>query len=650
MIEKGVLDKQADKHKQKRKGQIQVLETQEHQPQNPACEYEMQNAEDDPCKGKNNVAAQGDKSGRKSQDRLPANECDRPKPVFGGYVEARPHCQNKAGHDQRTEFQPEGIGLKTEARDSEIVEIEAKMVHEHQHDGCPPKQVQERLAGWSENVGAVHDDMTSLGRAQPVHRSTSIGKTWIQAVFGVIALSGALFLLLGACSPMHKHDEPGPGRVHFLTPEMPFGPTTPLPVFLNQALEDQYPSKLPPFLPPKPLEEHFIELDLEPPRIHLATGVRSYSAGTSGLAAGLEDGNIMIWSDWPCPALSLPESSPVDMLAWDGASAFLGASGTQRFALHVYDLRLCGHVGSITSDKPVSVAAVSPSGKRIALVDNTRRLHVGEAGLDELRQGEMLRFPPLALSFTPREGLLFSVDQAGWLLHWKVPELQVLHQSLIPGGPFRQAFFDGRQLFLEPLQRDTIGSLEDGREWVAWDIPISKVVSVENIPARIFDLKSGLLTYQTSDRRWIRKLRLGRPSFHAWASPSAGRLRIKDVDGSVGCFSAWDGLPEHEDECHAADWKKLEVDRSGSFHWGGVSYALGDPIRVRQEHVLYCRHLPENRFFLWWDDVKRDEQHEGVLSSPHAGFLPVRKSLRKEIPPTWIPLPFPIDEFLGASQ
>lgn len=423
--------------------------------------------------------------------------------------------------------------------------------------------------------------------------------------------------------------------------------------FLNQALERQYPAQLQAFAPPERTGEYFVELARESALVHLAAGVRSYAAGPAGLAAGLDGGDILVWSDWPCPALTLPEAGPVDLLAWDGVSAFLGAANNRRGVLDVYDLRLCAHIGTVSGEGAMAVAALSPSGAWTAFVDQQRRLLAGPVD-GTPRQAGVLRFQPLALAFSPREGLLFSVDQAGWLLHWRLPELEVLEQVLIPGGPFQRAVFDGPRLLLEPVPRpaETAG-LKDERGPVVWDVPSSAAIAMDSGSAQGFALEDGLLTYRTPDRRWIRKMRLGRPQPKVWASPSAARLRLRDLDGLIRCYSAKDGLSVDADQCRVDDWEELDVSPSGRFHWGNVGYALADPMMVRDGLVLYSRSLSEDRFFLWWVHPEEGSPPMPQLAphrSDRTGRLPVRKSLRMEIPPYWMTVPLQHTDSSGDEQ
>ncbi len=429
---------------------------------------------------------------------------------------------------------------------------------------------------------------------------------------------------------------PRPQPVHELTLEKPFGPSQTLQEFLDQSLEQQFPAQGPALSAPKQPEEYFIELVREPVVVHLAAGVRTYAAGPSGLAAGLDNGDIRIWSDWPCPAVTLPEAGPLAALAWDGAAPFLGAAEEGGLFFHLYDLRLCAHVDTVELSAPVKTAALSASGQWAAVVDQDRGVRIGPVQGEPLPQAGVLRFQPLALAFSPREGVLFSVDQAGWIVHWAVPDRRVLDQRLIPGGPFRRAHFQGRFLLLEPTGDGAAREQRPDAVGLVWDIPVSRVV--QDKPAHLpYDLENGLLTYQPEDARWLRKMHLGRPVMRVWAAASSKVFQVHDLDGQTRCYSAADGLIRDPEQCRGEDWEELAVDAAGRFAWGRAKYALADPVLVRAGMVLYCRYLPEDRFLLWWDHADLDADLD--KSGPGRGMFPVRESLRMEIPPAWTPMP-----------
>lgn len=428
---------------------------------------------------------------------------------------------------------------------------------------------------------------------------------------------------------------PRPQPVHDLTLEKPFGPSMTLREFLDQSLERFFPTQGPALSAPLRPEEFFIEVAREPVTVHLAAGVRIHAGGDAGLAAGLDSGDILVWSDWPCPALTLPEPDPVAVLTWDGSAPYLGAAGQGGFSLYLYDLRLCAHVDTVPVSSGVKTAALSSSGQWAAVVDRNRGLRVGPVNGEALPQAGVLRFQPLALAFSPREGVLFSVDQAGWLLHWAVPEGRVLDQRLIPGGPFRMARFQSRFLLLEPAG-ETESTGAERPAGIVWDIPLSRMAQ-EQPAVRAFELEQGLLTYRPEKPRWLRKMHLGHPVMRAWASASERLLRVRDVDGRTRCYCAADGLVREPEQCTGEDWEELAVDAAGRFQWGRVEYALADPVLMRAGRVLYCRYLPEDRFFLWWNHAGHDANEVNAEQAP--GMFPVRESLRLEIPPAWTPMP-----------
>lgn len=429
---------------------------------------------------------------------------------------------------------------------------------------------------------------------------------------------------------------PRPQPVHELTLEKPFGPSLTLQEFLDQSLERQFPAQGPTLSAPQGPEEYFIELVREPVVVHLAAGVRAYAAGPSGLAAGLDNGDIQIWSDWPCPAVTLPEAGPLAALAWDGAAPFLGAAKEGGLFLYLYDLRLCAHVDTVPLSAPVKTAALSASGKWAAVVDQSRGVRIGPVQGEPLPQAGVLRFQPLALAFSPREGVLFSVDQAGWIVHWAALDRRVLDQRLIPGGPFRAAYFQGRHLLLAAAGDGAAREQRPDAVDLVWDIPVSRVA--RDTPVRhAYDLENGLLTYQPEGARWLRKMHLGQPVMRVFAAASSGLLRVRDVDGKTRCYSAADGLLRDPEQCREGDWEELAVDPGGRFEWGRAGYALADPVLSRAGRVLYCRYLPKDRFLLWWSNAEHDARPD--KPGPVRGKFPVRESLRMEIPPAWTPMP-----------
>lgn len=399
--------------------------------------------------------------------------------------------------------------------------------------------------------------------------------------------------------------------------------------------------------------------------LQLAAGVTTFQAGPRaeaaprtgnptavGLAAGLQNGDIRIWSSWPCPLLTLPRETPVSLLAWDGSGPYLGAVGEiSKDELHIFDLRHCAHVATVSSERALRAAALSSSLTWVALVDAGRRLHAGspEKPLEYLGT---LRYPPLAVQFSPREGLLQIVDQAGWLLIWTLPGLDLLDQKRIPGGPFEAAMFHDGRLALRVVERDEdfqqLSEFPPGERTVVWDVPEGRMFSgdvftdsqsVDSdgpfILLEQLDLESGILIFRTQDEHWLRKLHFGSPQMEVQVAPDAGLLRIRDIDHVHRWYSLRDGSLTAPPEPAPAELRPLPVDVDATVRWRGQEYVFADPVLARDGYLLLARHVPDKRFFLWW--VAMESDFTGSL--PGNGLLPIRESLRPDLPPRWISLP-----------
>lgn len=544
----------------------------------------------------------------------------------------------------------------------------------------------------------------------------------------MVLLLGATLLLAAACTPrMPPPPEPGP----LLSEQAPFGPTMTLAEMLAQRLRIQYPPPKIDFPVPKRLDAtgaalprkssagsaygepvafsgafsgestggHYIELSQEPVTLHLVSEATAYVLGPSrppdrkpspngrrmagipeaGLAVGHATGDIRIWSSWPCASLTLPAAKPVTLLTWDGDGPFLGAGHAQSGELHIFDLRHCARVASVSWQRPIRGAVLSPSLTWAALTDTGQRLFVGPvaepffdppfpgdlpAGKQhELRHVGTLRFPPLALAFSPREGLLQSVDRAGWLLLWTLPDLHLLKQILIPGGPFDAALFHDGHLILQPaddrqerqrtVHHDSAGLAPEAsrRDPVIWDIPGSGFVAVEDVrpaqqvtpPAQAnplellhffgqFELESGLLTFRTTQDHWLRKLHFGPLRLRVHAAVDARLLRVTEPDQTRRWYDATTGQLAPTPAPEPQDLIPLAVAPDATVRWEGRHYALADPVLTTDGHVLLARHVPKQRFFLWWT------QQNGETILKESGRLPLRDNLLPERPPVWMSL------------
>ncbi|SMP50250.1 hypothetical protein SAMN06295888_10682 [Desulfonatronum zhilinae] len=545
-------------------------------------------------------------------------------------------------------------------------------------------------------------------------RSTSFsakGQQPPRHLLGMALFIGVLLLLSAACAPRGAQPlKPAP----LLTEQTPFGPSITLAEMLEQSLRTQYRPPNIDFPVPEQMADsssdprhrsgdYFMEMSREPVTLHVASDVTAFVLGPSaasngatqagegmadipeaGLAVGHANGDIRIWSPWPCASLTLPTKAPVTLLTWDGLGPFLGAGNAQGGELHVFDLRHCARVGTVPGQRPLRHAALSSSLAWAAVTDTGQRLFVGPVGepfsnpsnaspvleQDPMRHVGTLRFPPLALAFSPREGLLQSVDRAGWLLVWTLPELTLLEQVRIPGGPFEAALFHGGHLILRPAsdEQESPTPSHDGsneplpegsrRELLVWDIPGSRAVAVEDIlpPQHAsamdqntawdllqfferFSLDAGLLTFLTPREHWLRKLHFGTPRFSVHAAEDVGLLRVTEPDQTQRWYQAATGKPTDAPEDEPTRLTPLAVAPNGTVSWSGRTYALADPIQAKDGYVLLVRHVPEHRFFLWWIPMEEARTSLDSWNVPdETDLLPVRGSLLQDSPPTWTSL------------
>lgn len=543
----------------------------------------------------------------------------------------------------------------------------------------------------------------------------------------IVGLS--MLLLLSSCTPRVTHP---PRATPLLTEQTPFGPGLTLSEMLEQTLRAQYPPPRIVFPVPEQLRNaspssntkidassgdpptkhpwgYFMEISREPVTVSLVSDATAFVLGPAarssrhaqgmdrmagipeaGLAVGQANGDIRIWSEWPCTSLTLPTQTPVTLLTWDGTGPLLGAGNAQSGELHVFDLRHCARVATVPKERPLRQAALSSALTWAAVTDTGQRLFVGPISdplsdpaltspipeNSSMRHVGTLRFPPLALAFSPREGLLQSVDQAGWLLIWTLPDMNLLEQVLVPGGPFVDGLFHGEHLLLRsadetsetqhPADRASLNGV------VVWDIPNSRIVDAKELwplqnasspdhasPWNLlqffaqFSLDAGLLTFRTGQEHWLRKLHFGAPRLSVHAAEDIGMLRVTEPDQTQRWYHATTGMPAKTPCPEPTRLTPLAVTQDGMVDWGERTFVLADPLFHRDGFVLLARHVPEYRFFLWWApsrEVSRD-LHD-VISLEEAGAtdrLPLRNSLSQETPPTWISISDQ-PEYLGDTK
>lgn len=709
MVEDRMLEKQADPEKQQTKQQVQAVQAQKRNSQQSADKDKVQDAENDPGQRKKHERTQRNHAGRNAQNYLTSKEPPRVHTISGRQGQAGAHCQDKGSDDHCPQAQPERVGLKTKMNDPEVVEIETEMIDKHQQHspasehvqlGLAPRGSARKLSEWcgagygennvkhgqasKESMVALHQRITGfLQRGQPSLR-----------LLLVLMLLAAV-----ACAPRTGEPPVPPPLLSALTP---FGPTMTLSELLEQSLKTQFPPPRVHFPVPEQhagpysesaepfadrfTEGYFMELSREPATLHLASEAtafalapaaplpdgrpgsprRSPGVHQAALAVGHANGDIRIWSNWPCPSVTLPTKGSVSLLTWADAGPYLGAADANNGELHIFDLRHCARVASIPGQRRLRRAALSPSLTWVAMADAGHRLYVGpvsgltsgqafgaspallpESQPTTLHQVGTLRFPPLALAFSPQGGLLQSVDQAGWFLLWSLPEGNLLEQVFIPGGPFDDALFHGRHLILR-----TTAMASDVSDLVIWDIPNSRLLppghlrrehpaatQIDDAPwdffvfTERFTLDTGLLSFRTAQNHWLRKLHFGKPLLQVDITADNALLRVTEPDQSQRWYAATTGLPFATPSPVPDGLTPLPMTPETTLHWGGQTYALADPVLMRDGFVLLARHLPEHRFFLWWIPARK-----GVHLPSEAERLPVRKSLLQEIPPAWISL------------
>ncbi len=428
-------------------------------------------------------------------------------------------------------------------------------------------------------------------------------------------------LLVMSCAPKQPEAPVRPDPV--ITHEKPFGPTVSMQELLDQTYSRQY----------SPLDSVFdisgsiyhhnlILITHEKPVLTLERGVTAYAAHDKFLAAGYADGNIRIWSDYPCPMLALPGREPVRGLWQDADYPYLSAAGdNDPTRVSIYDLNRCARVADIQTEAVVVNTSVSATGSYLALVDEGGRLWTGSLR-GNLEQQATLRFAPLNMLFSPREGVLMLVDEAGWLLIWTTPDFSLLEQNLIPGGPFEKAVFVGPELILH-------GKKEDSKA-VAWNIPESKIIESGH-KYGTFELENEVLYYTSDNRQYVKKVHLGGPVFRVMADHDEMVFRVLDLDGEIRHYDAVTGF-ETQGGFSANQAEPVKVPLSGNFTWAGVDYTLADPVVTSEQWVLWSRHIPERGYFLWWSP------NTGLNSMDFKGRLPVRDNIRVEIPPAWVDL------------
>jgi hypothetical protein len=398
----------------------------------------------------------------------------------------------------------------------------------------------------------------------------------------------------------------------------PFGPRLPLKDLLQRTLREQYYAPMNLYsLPPEGFAKTFyIQLRPEEAVLHLAKNVSRFVADPNGLAVGMSNGAIYLWSKWPCPSVTLPGKGHVGLLAWASGSPYLAASPEGRDGVFLFDIRQCVRVALWSPERRFKHIAVSSKGAWLGAVDEGHTLWLGktpETPTDIAR----LRYGVLDLAFTPQEGVLMAVDEGGWITLWATHEKRLLEQFQVPGGPFRQARFEGARLSLTSRE----GTVQ------TWDLRRRVAVTPEKEAERFY-LSDGVLRYRTWSKYLMKKIHLGGPSLRVWHSPSLGVVRVKDIDGKERYYSATAGRQSSVVE--TKDWRPVVMDDEYGFSLGEERFQLADPVFQKEHLRLYCRYVPQAGFFLWWKERTRPGDF-----NPFPNRLPARRNLKEDAPLTW---------------
>jgi hypothetical protein len=415
-----------------------------------------------------------------------------------------------------------------------------------------------------------------------------------------------------AVQPAQTENRPAP------EPDLQDGPS--LKAYLQHVAASQYASAKRLTSPPPPnlAGKFHMELVRKPARLILASNVADFAADADGLAIGRDEGTIQVVSPWPCSSLSLPGSKRLGELAWSSGSPILAATDTSGEHLHLYDLRTGQLVAQRSFPSKLTHLTISSEGTWIAAALAEHDLVLAPASRPKFQNMASLRYPALALQFTPREGVFMVVDAAGWLTLWAPLNGEQLQKHRIPGGPFQSARFVGELVVLTP---------EKGKP-VSYNIADQRLVPEQPEPSP-YRLEDGVLSYRTRAPLLVKELRMAPPQFSVHQDKNSGALRVDDVDGRTRYYAAEDGLPLDAPPDNP-QWAPVEVDKAGRFQLHGRSYSLAARAAQWEHMRLNCRSLPEHRFYLWWSKAPRPTEY-----APHPEKLPAKTSILEDGPLNW---------------
>lgn len=450
----------------------------------------------------------------------------------------------------------------------------------------------------------------------------------------------AVLAALGACAPK-KAPAPGPQQApeaarpvyEAPAPQDAYGPVEPLPDFLRARLAEQYFAVETIYEPPPPgfVGRQMVQLTRESAAPVLGVGVVDYAPETAselGLAMSMAGGHIVIKSPWPCPGLAVPGEAAPDMLAWEATSPVLAAAEAagKGGLVRLFDLNRCGQVDEQAFNSTVTSLAVSPRGAWWAATDQSHTLWLAQARPvpGKPAVAARLRYQTLALAFTPQEGVLMAADAAGFITLFATHSGEHMEHFRVEGAPFSAARFDGRAVHFDKA---------DGSA-VAYDL-VERAATTPSREAERYVLTGGVLRYRTFRERLVKKVHLRPPELGVWVAEGAlggrGLAKVLDLDGRTRYYSLDDGLLAPPPENPAAlGWKPEPLEDGYTFSAAGGDYALADHV-IKLEHLrLYCRQVPGQGLFVWWETAVRPE-----TANPHPGKLPLRESISADSPVYW---------------
>lgn len=367
--------------------------------------------------------------------------------------------------------------------------------------------------------------------------------------------------------------------------------------------------------------EGFFHVQIKPQKaIPLLSGNVAVTTGKlEGLAVGLEDGRIFVFSGFPCRTMLMPDSKPPKAIAWAPESPLLAALDSTGSHVYLYNLNVCDRPEEILGarDRGIEMLSMSEEGAWLTFVDKYRSLWAGPVG-ELLEPVYRYEDEPIGLSFTPYQGLLVAVDRAGKVVLWALKDKEMVRTFTIPGGPFAKAVLEGHILFMTD---------EKGKE-TSWKILVRGPAKQK--PEEHLVVRDGKLYFKTGLTRWLKKTRMIRPMIFLSQSPSKGVLRVRDLDREYRYYDWNTGESLGQETVEAEDWTLVPEVKNGYYRIRGRLFRMADPVYQDEHQRLNCRYVQDKGFFLWWE-----EMGEPMMANPYPMHLPVRRNLRANATITW---------------